>query len=512
MRSFGMFGKKKNVQQEPLQPEPLQPESIEEPEIFSIHDTWVTGSKMGDVDDLAAIFYLAKTYSNKTVVIYIINDAEKDNGTKISKVEKFVESYGKKLFELCPKMIIFGIGIDDFGIGTFIKKYSSKKTSNYSCLEPYDKEMYEYLKQSKKVVICAPVHSSRDPHLHKYLNTITITNLYAQSDLVSGYNFTGSDLTKDPKKNTIGKSNIKCYPTGITNRRLLPDQLDTLIGDPEIKKMMIKYGVMKTICLPPYAVVMSLYVSKNELNHDNPTKYPIDEETKAVVMEIDGVRKPLIGANTGNNATGLIIFNKPANVSEYVIQRPHSIIKEYFGDDTKRDEKLSTNPVVEQFMQRIIDMNKGADPDIVERFKYAMAYVCVCIEDWLPKMKEFYTLGSFSESPFYNDLAIDKVQRTSPMWDLIAMYYIVHNIEPSFLIKVEQDNILLENTSLTDTETGKEIWNNIKKNIGVTTPNVPKPKGTSFGGYSKKRKHRRKVTTRRRKPKTRNKRMRHNRR
>ena len=520
--------------------EKIKAEETQQTEIFSIHDTWVDGATLGDLDDLAAIFYLAKTYRDKRVIIYIVNDGKKHDDSYLSRVVEFNKEYGDKLRGLCEKLIIYGIDNSRFGKNfNILIKYPSNESNQTNSMmsainsEQNKQEMYNFLDKSKKVVICAPVHSTKDKILHEYLNTKTIQNLYGQSLLSNGYNFKDiktCDLTINKENvkngiNEIGINKIKVYDTNITNRRFKTEQLIEIVDDEKIVKRMMKYAIMKTIFLPPIeskpSFVLGLYVSNSEFKNDYEHTYDT------------GQNPGPYGAGTGNNAIGLIIFNKP-EVSNYDIQKPHSVIETYFKD-TQPETILNKSQFksIKEYMDGVLKLNKDHLPIndlkdstktnedtkiIIKRFENAMAYMCVCMEKWFPTsdkdptlntlLQKSNSIGSFSETQLYKEFdpfALE-VNVSSPMWDLIAMHYIVKGIDPP----KEQDEPMYVNELLetTDELASTTVWNDIQNALKAQQSTIPM--GISIGGYSKKRKHRRKVT--RRKPKTINKRMRHTRR
>jgi hypothetical protein len=471
--------------------------------IFSIHDTWVKGSATGDVDDLAAIFYLAKRCRNDTVIIYIINDAAL-NGKRFSKLESFNKEYGNKLRELCPKLILYGMTGDILENGSVIPK-NKEELVKYSKNDSEKEEdtaiesMSKYLKKANPVIICAPINSERDPQLHAFFENNKIENLYGQSNFINGYNFSKGapslcDLTIERTNLTIGKQNnkIKLYETNHVNRRLTSDQLEIIVDDPDIVLMMMKYGILKTVFFPIEHFIMGLYVSNDEFLED--IKNKVDDDDIEVLNEDESSKGS--GASTGNNATGLIIFNNPNkdnSTTKTNIQRPHSEIQKYFTDKKiNYIETLKDYDFVNVFTNEIIEKARAFrgphkyQPEIEKRFKYAMAYMAVCMKKWFSEtITNRHDLGTFSVTPQYdefNPIERSKVDITSPMWDLIAIHYILDEIS------VEKQNVLVFKNELlvdTDKQADTAVWKYIESAIQTelkpstivsnASPNAPTP-------------------------------------
>ena len=445
-------------------------------EVFSIHDTWVKGALIGDVDDLAAIFYLARKFKGKNVAIYIVNDIVHVE-EKGSRLDQFNAAYGKALRDICPEIIFIGIS----GLGDFNNKLIKIGKETIDITENDD--LIDIMHKSRKIIICAPIKDINDVKLCVALNTKKFKDnvLYGQSSPVEprGYNF---DITRctllitgDSQNALIGHNPIKWYTTDNTNRRLNKEQLTQIIGDgfiggtnENIVDMMKKFAIMKTLFLPVLSFVLGLFVSKNEL-------------IKNIKTDETLIGTDVKGTSFGNNISGLLLFNYTDgkyDIKETLYpSNPHKLIKEYFEKNTIEGKTVDntvdaimeaeTNKYIKTYMNDIISrFHSTTSDEVKKRFKYAMAYVA----ESMPKLlniynpiEQMYDLGTFSNSKRYNDLIVTDIDISSPMWDLVA----VHNVMVG-----PEDPKPVDTPIITDDLFEKIIngMNNVSPSLSLTAP------------------------------------------
>ncbi len=416
-------------------------------EVFSIHDTWVKEALLGDVDDLAAIYFLARKYKDKGVAIYIVNDIV--HNSQGSRLDRFNAVYGSALRKICPKIIFIGIsGLNAFN-GKLIK-IGNTSTLDITAQEG-NSQLIQIMQGSRKIIICAPIKKNDktsdksgriiDAELCDALNTQTFFNskLYGQSNPIGGgYNFQTDkcelNITNENGQIVVGVGNImKWYNTDETNRRFTTKQLLKIIGDETFVEGMKKYAIMKTIFLPPIKQTVGLCVSKNELKFDYPEK------------KDDAF---FVGTMFGNNAIGLLMFKPPLYDGkleiEDILLHPHKLIEKHFKlsmiknttqsnmtTDEYVDKILSVNPGFKTYADDIIAKNNSPETtdEVKRRFRYVIAYIIDAMPSLLKKgtpiPTEMYNLQSSIQNKMDDVLEVAKVDVSSPMWDLIAVRNIV---------------------------------------------------------------------------------------
>jgi len=178
--------------------------------IFAIHDPWMKGYPMGDVDDIVAMFAEAELY--ESVTIFIVNDIP-------GRCEKFKNLIGR----IPPNCKII---CDD------------------------DPELEDSFRLSDEIFWFAPI-TEHDPNLHQLMldeSEKRQKRIYMQGDEANGYNFKAS--THAIKDALRGKCQI--IVSNQSNRFLTGAQLDKVI--PEANKHLIplifKYNIIRLICLP----------------------------------------------------------------------------------------------------------------------------------------------------------------------------------------------------------------------------------------------------------------------
>jgi hypothetical protein len=460
-------------------------------EVFSIHDAYVNGAEMGDVDDIAAIFYLARKFASKRIIIYIVNDIELEIGTNKSKLDKFNEEYGKKLRKICKNIIFFGIsGIYDNNLIGITDKnelntnsfkelknlrrenlpiVKQRKKENYNrIISTFPDNMYNYLINSKKIIICAPINN-KDNFLLDTLNSIVLKEdqqLYCQGNPMDkdAYNFQDIrcklNKNKDGNNTYIGNNIVNWYDTTYTNRRFKKEQLNEIIDDNQIILTIMKYAIMKVIFLPSGKFAMGLCVSNPELG-----------------------TQPVMGAGKGNNIIGLLIYNKPKQDSPIPPTKPFELLQEYFESKLPANENKTTENInqlvenkikgtfIEKFTLDIINKNENADEEVKRRFKYAMAYIVESIPKLLNNPANFTQMVDLKgaiNSGLHHEIRDSSTNISSPMWDLIAMYYAINGITRK---SIEDDHTVndpkIVNSIITD-----ELFTNILMSMSPTNTPV----------------------------------------
>ena len=488
--------------------------------VFSIHDTWVKGAGLGDVDDLAAIFYLAKVYRDETIVIYIVNDVDIQVGK--TKFQIFNETYGNDLRSICPKLVLFGMSNNKPPSNnkspplTLTKIVGSQNTN----LDEPNVQLESYLKGAETVIICAPIND-RDSNLCDLLNNLgegEIHNLKGQGVIGATpppYNFNNScKLKLTPcdanKKGKVGNNEIQCYGTDESNRRFDYETLGKIVGEKNIETMR-KYAIMKVLFLPPANFAMGLVVSKKEL-------------------EADGEQN-MTGTGTGNNLTGLLIYNPPPDLEVPIPPiRPNEIIKQHIDQNKFNvDATLESYPFINEYYKLMKDeVVPGASKECHLRFKRAMAYIASSLSKFTQKpIDKAHTLATFSnDAGLYNSLIVDSIEISSPMWDLIAVHAMItgtpldkpadankmveSDIRSKILSKIRSNievaNIMgrmylsnsksrIKSRSSNAKRPATVTRSNARSNLGYNSKKSTKntPRGTSFGGS---RKNKRKNTYR----------------
>jgi len=477
-------------------------------EVFSIHDAYVKGAYKGDVDDIAAIFYLARKFASKRIIIYIVNDIELERVTNKSKLDKFNEEYGNTLREICKDIIFFGIsgknnnnliGITKVNneLFTNLDKTFTPVSKKSAILSIYQKsicnfpdELRKYFSNSKKIIICAPINYT-DVFLLNKLNNIEKNSnqtLYCQGRPAAGsYNFKDENsyliiTSPDNKSYFINGKLINWYDTPYTNRRFNIEKLIKIVGDnPTIIKTMMKYAIMKSIFLPNMAFILGVFVSKKELKDE-----------------------PSDGAGTGNNAVSLLIYNPPdapvnavnapnaavnAAVNAvaapnaapnavapsnkiFTTTTPHTEIETYFKKKYNQPNIEQLNNLVEDqingtfiknYTENIISMNgPKTSEEVKRRFKYAMAYLLESIPKLLDtELDKMLDLGESIKQGLYDQVKEPSVDCSSPMFDLLTVYYITNNITRENI----ERNLDINDPNLVNTLITDQVFNEIEQSI-----------------------------------------------
>jgi hypothetical protein len=138
------------------------------------------------------------------------------------------------------------------------------------------------------------------------------------------------------------------------------------------------------------------------------------------------------------------------------VQTPHkeilSFLKKYFQQnelDTKflNDFLESYYPnLLTHMRENVINTNEKVSDEVIFRFMCAITYVAITIGYLFfnidPKDKKnlneekYHSLGTFSITDQYENFNLEKANindetETSPMWDLVAMYFVVTDVDPN---------------------------------------------------------------------------------
>jgi hypothetical protein len=206
--------------------------------VVSIHDPWLPGMGLGDVDDWAAIYYLAKRVTYP--VIYIVSDVAVQEptiapGGAATRFDAFMALHAANLLAINANIRFVSIATWD--------------------------EAMAHLETSQKIIICGRV-TTRDQNLYDWLSNPANTankRVYGSP----AYNFGNFPLNVSPNPafnllpTQLVVPGMISYTSNSINRRVRRDQFNNLItvgpnGGPNnaIIDLMMMYGFMKNVCLP----------------------------------------------------------------------------------------------------------------------------------------------------------------------------------------------------------------------------------------------------------------------
>jgi hypothetical protein len=207
--------------------------------VVSIHDPWAPGMGLGDIDDWAAIYYLAKRVTYP--VIYIVSDVAVQDpaiapGGAATRFDAFMALHAANLRAINGNIEFVSVATWDAARA--------------------------HLEQAQKIIICGRVGKERDPTLYAWLTNPA--NLATKSVYGSpAYNFGNFPLNVSPNPafnllpTDIVIPSMIPYASNSINRRVRREQLNSLItigpnGGPNnaIIDLMMMYGFMKNVCLP----------------------------------------------------------------------------------------------------------------------------------------------------------------------------------------------------------------------------------------------------------------------
>lgn len=207
--------------------------------VVSIHDPWAPGMGLGDIDDWAAIYYLAKraTYP----VIYIVSDVAVQDpaiapGGATTRFDAFIALHAANLRAINGNIEFVSAATWDAALG--------------------------HLADAQKIIICGRVGRQRDPDLYDWLTTpanVATKSVYGSP----AYNFGNFPINVSPNQafnllpTDIVVPSMISYASNSINRRVRREQLENLITigpsalpNTAIIDLMMMYGFMKNVCLP----------------------------------------------------------------------------------------------------------------------------------------------------------------------------------------------------------------------------------------------------------------------
>jgi hypothetical protein len=217
---------------------------------------------------------------------------------------------------------------------------------------------------------------------------------------------------------------------------------------------------MKVIFLPSGKFAMGLCVSNPELG-----------------------TQPVMGAGKGNNIIGLLIYNKPKQDSPIPPTKPFELLQEYFESKLPANENKTTENInqlvenkikgtfIEKFTLDIINKNENADEEVKRRFKYAMAYIVESIPKLLNNPANFTQMVDLKgaiTSGLHHEIRDSSTNISSPMWDLIAMYYAINGITRE---SIEKDHTV-NDPNLVNSIIPDELFTNILMSMSPTNTPV----------------------------------------
>lgn len=416
--------------------------------VVSIHDPWKRGMGLGDVDDIAAIYYLAK-YA-RFPIIYIVNDVGVQDPVLAgaqTRFDAFVATYGARLAAINPNI-------------QFISRGNWPDALNF-------------FQQTDKIIVCArvcgppappPANATpaqiaayqanlqlpRDPELFDFLNTpanLVGKTIYGQGIGGGSYNFGGWPLpvSATPAFNLQGTQlvipGIIAYNSDHVNRRVTIPQLSQLItvgntAQPDVPVItdMLNYGVMKNLCLPRAPPTVGFLVRHANSGPPDP-------------LNANGFNPGL-----GNNAFGLALYRglnvQPfldgqdtiANILyRYIASRPlpggGAPVNGPRGDAHPWVNALLNTPGIRAFMAGTT-YNAGRGQDVEDMFCEALA-VAVELFINLVQPPPGQTAQDLLVNGFPNlstaltfDVAVVP-QVTSPLWDLFTVACIANDVPPA---------------------------------------------------------------------------------
>jgi len=373
---------------------------IDEDSVLSIHDPWSSGMGLGDVDDWAAIYYLAKVVIKP--IIYLVSDVKVENiavapGQSSTRANAFLALHQDRLLALNPNI-----------------KFVSDETWNIDLIQ-----------QCAKIIICARV-GSRDQKLLDWLKTpssLKDKEVYGQGVGPGSYNF-GTwplNVSKDPECNLLPTTlNIPAtlYTSDSVNRRVTRTQLSYLIQDDAIINLMMMYGFMKNICLPSAPGTIGFLVrhaNSGAVNPNNPNGF---------------------NPGLGNNAYGIALY-RGLDVSKGM---PSVLIQNYIaskGDKQRGDKnkwvnaKLNT-PGIREFMKTTNYNTTNRGPEVENLFCEALAVaVELFLEYVVSPDPTSLLINGFPNLSTHLTFRLPPVQVTSPLWDLFTVACILNKITPA---------------------------------------------------------------------------------
>ena len=398
--------------------------------IVAVHDPWTPGMGLGDVDDWAAIFYLAKRVRNP--VIYIVSDVAVQNpapGGPVTRAAAFVALIGPHLLALNPNI-------------RFVSD------ANWGAAEAE-------LQQTRKIIICARI-GQRDPNLFAWLGDPTNLagkEVYGQGTGGGSYNFGGWPLPVSPNPahnlqptNILGTAQAPTplsaagtfYNSDSVNRRVNRADLGNLISLPgggpnnNVIDLMMMYGLMKNICLPSAPGTIGFLVrhpNSGAVNAASPTGF---------------------NAGLGNNAYGIALYSgldvnggatPAALIQAHIATRPNG------GGGARGDANPWVNailniPGIRAFMATTGYNTTNRGQDVEDMFCEALAVAIelfltsVVVPPGIANPTDLLANGFPNLSTNLTFRLPPAVPISSPLWDLFTVACILKRITPA---QIQQD-------------------------------------------------------------------------
>ena len=221
--------------------------------IFAIHDPWMKGLSMGDVDDIIAIYAYAKFYDNVTV--FIVNDSPTvDVPNRCIAFKNFVEQAG---YPLPEKVNIICDG--DANLGDLFKAaddifWFAPIAYEPAKLIPLEPER-EDLNLRKLIIPARGDLNLKNLMLAEFSKVEGRKKIYLQGD----YNLLSSH--KDFEDASKGK--IVQINSNLSNRQLKYSQLLQIIPDrPLVTNKIMEYYPIKLTCFPDVTLDQTYATSK----------------------------------------------------------------------------------------------------------------------------------------------------------------------------------------------------------------------------------------------------------
>jgi hypothetical protein len=393
--------------------------------IVAVHDPWTPGMGLGDVDDWAAIFYLATRVRNP--VIYIVSDVAVENpapGGPVTRAAAFVALIGPHLLALNPNI-------------QFVSD------ANWVVAE-------DELQQTRKIIICARV-GQRDPNLFAWLSdpaNLAGKEVYAQGVGGGSYNFGVWPLPVSPGNpqfnlqptNILGTPQAPSplsaagtfYTSDSVNRRVNRADLGHLIklpgGGPNnaVIDLIMMYGFMKNICLPSAPGTIGFLVrhaNSGAVNAASPTGF---------------------NAGLGNNAYGIALYsglNVNGGATPADLIRAHIATRPNGGGGARGYANPWVNatlniPGLAAFMTATNYNTTNRGQDVEDMFCEALAVAVELFLTYVVVPPGVANAAALLANGFPNlstnlTFTLPPVPISSPLWDLFTVACILKRITPA---------------------------------------------------------------------------------